>query len=372
MPADVPGVIMILPYMEAGGTERHALHLVRGLLRDYRVGLLSPDGPMLDRFLELGVAHRAFPRLGQDPLGGLRAVRRGLRALLDRVPAGVIHVHAAPELAVLTRTVHRSIPVVLTTHGFAVANPAANYRLAARLCRLGRVNRVISVSRWEADMLGRGGLAPGRVRVVHNGIPDPQQPAVDWRAQLGWPAGAPVVGAVGRLEPVKGFHLLLEALAELQEPPGPAWSLPPRLVVVGDGSQRAELERRAGAPDLAGRVHFAGYREDAWRAPGGFDVLVMPSLQEAFPLACLEAMAAGRPVIASRVGGLPEMVEDGRTGLLVPPGDARAVAEALRRMLPDPAAARRMGAAARARFLDQFHVDRMVEQTALIYRDLGA
>lgn len=83
-------------------------------------------------------------------------------------------------------------------------------------------------------------------------------------------------------------------------------------------------------------------------------------------------MAAGRPVIASRVGGLPEMVEDGRTGLLVPPGDARAVAEALRRMLPDPAAARRMGAAARARFLDQFHVDRMVEQTALIYRDLGA
>lgn len=70
MPADVPGVIMILPYMEAGGTERHALHLVRGLLRDYRVGLLSPDGPMLDRFLELGVAHRAFPRLEQDPLGG--------------------------------------------------------------------------------------------------------------------------------------------------------------------------------------------------------------------------------------------------------------------------------------------------------------
>lgn len=187
MPADVPGVIMILPYMEAGGTERHALHLVRGLLRDYRVGLLSPDGPMLDRFLELGVAHRAFPRLEQDPLGGLRAFRRGL---------------------------------------------------------------------------------------------------------------------------------------------------PPRLVVVGDGSQRAELERRAGAPDLAGRVHFAGYREDAWRAPGGFDVMVMPSLQEAFPLACLEAMAAGRPVIASRVGGLPEMVEDGRTGLLVPPGDARAVAEALRRISP--------------------------------------
>lgn len=104
--------------------------------------------------------------------------------------------------------------------------------------------------------------------------------------------------------------------------------------MVGDGSQRAELERRAGAPDLAGRVHFAGYREDAWRAPGGFDVMVMPSLQEAFPLACLEAMAAGRPVIASRVGGLPEMVEDGRTGLLVPPGDARAVAEALRRISP--------------------------------------
>lgn len=327
---------------------------------------------MLSKFLELGIVHRTFPRLEKNLFAGLREFRRGLRELIDVFSPGVVHVHAAAELALLVRTVTRTIPVVLTTHGFAVSNPDANYRLAARVCRLARVERIIGVSRSEARMLQRGGVTESHLRVVHNGIPDIEEPPIDWRERLVWPDEAPVIGAVGRLEHVKGFHLLLDALAALPDNLGPSWSHPARLIIVGDGSERDALERQAAELGLAERVHFAGYRPDAYRAPGGFDVMVMPSLHEALPLACVEAMAAGCPVIASSVGGLPELVRDGETGLLVPAGDASAIEEALRTVLGDMELAHRMGANARRRFLQEFRVERMVEQTRAVYSEVVA
>lgn len=365
-------LLFVLPYMERGGTERHALHLMRRLRVEHDVALLAPPGPMLDDFLRLDIEYRPFPRLEKKVLSAVRQFRRALQHLMDTFQPHVVHVHAAAELAPLVRTVNSKVPVVLTTHGFAVANPSANYRLAALLCRLSRVERVIGVSRFEAQMMSRGGLQRAHLRVVHNGIPDLEDPPIDWRERLGWPKEAPIVGAVGRLEQVKGFHLLIDALAQLPDRVGSEWSLPPRLVIVGDGSERAALERRAADLGLADRIHFAGYRADAHRAPGGFDLMVIPSLQEALSLVCLEAMAAACPVIASNVGGLPELVVDGSTGLLVPPGDAAAIATALRRLLSNVSLACQMGEAGRRRFLDNFHVDRMVERTQEVYRELTA
>lgn len=365
-----PTVLFVLPYLEAGGTERHVLHLARGLRQVAEVALMSPEGSLLDDVLRLGIAYRPFPQLDKHLLAGVRQFRRALRDLLTEWRPDVVHVHAAAELALLVRTVDRSVPVVLTMHGLAVANPEANYRLAASLARLARVQRVIGVSRHEARMMIRAGFPAERVRVVHNGIPDVTEPPIDWRRRLGWPAEAPVVGAVGRLEPVKGFHVLLAAMKKLSQPAGSAWPLPPRLVVVGDGSERAALERRAAELGIADRVHFAGYIPDAHRAPGGFDVMVIPSLQEALSLACLEAMASACPVVASDVGGLPELVQDGRTGLLVPPGDADVLAAAVYQLLSDVSYARQMGEAARRVFLENFHVDRMAQRTFAVYSEL--
>src|SRR5690606_5472192 len=130
-----------------------------------------------------------------------------------------------------------------------------------------------------------GGLRPPRLQVVHNGIPKPQGEPIDWRQRLGWPAGSPIVGAVGRLEQPKGFHVLLDAFAQLDPTAYPA---PPRLVVVGGGSQLGPLKQQATGLGIAGRVHFAGYLEDSYRAFGGFDVTVVPSLQDALPLVTLE------------------------------------------------------------------------------------
>jgi len=381
-------VLMVLPYLETGGTERHVLALAQGLQGEVALGLLAPPGPLLDEFLGLGVDYRPFPRLEQGGLQGIRAFRHGVRELLRELSPDVIHVHAGAELALLVRTVTRSIPVVLTIHAFHGRHADANYRLAARLARLARVDRVIAVAESEARRLRQGGLREPTLTIVYNGVldrwaaldgaqasaydpvrdaPKPVSAlAIDWRRELGWPERAPVVGAVGRLEAPKGFDLLIEAFARLDPKDYPA---PPHLVVVGDGSQREVLQRQARELGLGDRVYFAGFRGDSWRAFGGLDVTVIPSRQDGLPLVCLEAMAAGCPVIASDAGGLPEMVVDGVTGLIFSAGDVGALTSALARLLKDPALARHMGQAGRVRFLQKFQLGRMVDRTRTVYAE---
>lgn len=370
----VKSVLYVLPYLEAGGTERHVLHLVRSFHDEARVALLAPSGSLRKQFLPWVVTHRSFPRLERDLLRSVRLFRRQMRQLILDERPDVIHVHAAPELALLIRTVERLTPIVLTLHGFAVSNPAANYKLAALLARLGRVGRVIVVSQAEAEMLYKGVLPRRRISVIYNGIPDVQTSAIDWRAAVGWPAAAPILGAVGRLEDVKGFDLLLRAFARLKDPRGDtaigtSEDRQPRLVIVGEGSREESLKQLATDLGVADRVYWAGYKDDAARAPTGFDISVMPSRQEALPLACLEAMAAGCPVVASDVGGLPEAVGDGETGYVVPSENVDRLTEAIQTLLDDPELAQSMGAQGRQKFLQRFHVDSMINETWAVYED---
>lgn len=278
-------VLMVLPYLETGGTERHVLVLAEGLRGELALGLLAPSGPLLDEFLRLGVRYCAFPRLEQRVVSGVQAFRRGLKELIHVISPDVIHVHAGAELALLVRTVTRDIPVMLTIHAFHGPHADANYRLAARLARLARVERVIAVAESEARRLRDGGLREPTLKVIYNGVPDhwstasgtsaageassasdepgtsaaPVRP-IDWRRELGWPVEAPLVGAVGRLEAPKGFDLLIKAFARLDPADYPA---APCLVVVGDGSERETLQRQARELGVADRVHFAGFRRTA-------------------------------------------------------------------------------------------------------------
>lgn len=360
-------VVFVVPYLEAAGTERHVLALAHGFHGRFRLGLLSPPGPLLPDFVRLGVVHRAFPRFNGALIQGIRAFRQGLRELIDELAPDVIHVHAGPELTCLVRTITRSIPIVFTVHAFHGRHAEANYRLAARMARFARVQRVVAVANSEARLLQAGGLREPQLQVIYNGVPDHgQEQPIHWRAELGWPAEAPVVGAVGRLERPKGFDVLLQAFARLNPADYPS---APRLVIVGDGSEREALQRQALELGLSDRVHFAGFRADSRRAFGGFNVTVIPSRQDGLPLVCLEAMAAGCPVIASDAGGLPEMVQHGVTGFVVRAEDVDALAGALARLLQNPALAKEMGRAGRARFLEEFQAERMVERTEAIYRE---
>jgi glycosyltransferase involved in cell wall biosynthesis len=172
------------------------------------------------------------------------------------------------------------------------------------------------------------------------------------------PAGeVSLVGTVGRLAPQKDQETLLEAAALVPEA---------RFVLVGDGELRPELERRAAELGIADRVTFTGAREDVPELLASFDVFAHPSLFEGFCLAVLEAQAAGVPVVATPVGGIPETVVDGETGLLVPTRDPTALAAAIRRLLEDREFAQRLADAAR-RSARRYSTERMVEETLKVY-----
>jgi glycosyltransferase involved in cell wall biosynthesis len=169
---------------------------------------------------------------------------------------------------------------------------------------------------------------------------------------------------VGRLQPEKGVDVFLRAAALVSARVPSA-----RFVVVGDGPLRGELEALAGRLGLEGRVEFLGYRPDARELLGGLDVLAVSSRSDGAPLVVLEALTAGVPVVGSAVGGIPDQIRHGREGLLVPPGDPHALADALAALVAEPARARAMGAAGRRRARDFSH-SRMVDEIEATYRDV--
>jgi glycosyltransferase involved in cell wall biosynthesis len=203
---------------------------------------------------------------------------------------------------------------------------------------------------------------------VHNGVAPAPPANGGLRAELGLPDGVPLVGEVARLCDVKGQRELIAALAEVPDA---------RLVLVGDdleqgGAFRDALEREAGRAGVRDRVVFTGPRPDARALIGELDVLALPSWTEGLPLVVLEAMASARPVVATPVGGTPELVEDGETGLLVPPRDPGALAAALRRLLADADLRRRLGEAGERRVRERFSLDAMTGRVLAIYDEIVA
>jgi glycosyltransferase involved in cell wall biosynthesis len=233
----------------------------------------------------------------------------------------------------------------------------------ARLCA-----RLVAVSHDTKRAYERQGY-PQRIEVVHNGVDAPPAHANgSLRAELGIPEGAPLVGEVARLCDVKGQRELIAALAQVPDA---------RLVLVGEdleqgGAFRAGLERDAERAGVRDRVVFAGYRPDARALLGELDVFALPSWTEGLPLGVLEAMASARPVVATPVGGTPELVTDGETGLLVPPRDPDALAAALRRLLADADLRRRLGEAGERRAREEFSLDAMCSRVLAIYDEVVA
>ncbi|MEO8288304.1 MAG: glycosyltransferase [Chloroflexota bacterium] len=209
-----------------------------------------------------------------------------------------------------------------------------------------------------------------RIDVLYNGV-DTAQFAQEYsreevRAELGIDPGATVIGIVGRLSEEKGgVDNLIRAVGRLH-----VANPDLRLLIVGDGPLRSSLETVAAAGAAPGVVHFAGTRTDVARLLGAMDMFVLPSLNEALPIVLLEAMAAGLPVVATGVGGVPEIVEDGKTGLLVPPGDQQALQAAIARLLDNPLLGKQLAAAGKANIALNFTIEKMVERLESLYDSL--
>lgn len=309
---------------------------------------------------ELRAAGVPVTGLGARNLRDLRAFRRLLRLLRER-RVDLVHAHLAYATiwALLAGRLLRR-PVVATLHVRPPRAPAWSREGIRRRLLVALANRwaarVVAVSEAvRRAWVEEAGLAPARAVVVHNGVDldvaADRGGAEAARRDLGVPAGAPLVLTVSVLRPGKGIEVLLDALpAVLARQPGA------RFAVVGDGPARSELERRGAAAGarVAAALSWTGFRHDVPALLAAADLLVLPSLDDAFPTVLLEAMAAGLPVVATRAGGIPEIVEEGVTGILVPPGDPAPLADAVATLLADPDRRRRLGAAGRRRAEERF------------------
>jgi glycosyltransferase involved in cell wall biosynthesis len=229
-----------------------------------------------------------------------------------------------------------------------------------------RVDGVVAISRVIANLLIQAGVDGGKIRCIPSGI-DPRRFAESAR-QKPQSTGVQVIGCLAGLDERKGHEYLLQAAASLK-----ADGLKLCYKIAGDGPLRHSLEQQASRLGLQDEVSFLGFVADPAEFLAQVDVLVMPSLYEGLGVAVLEAMAAGKAVIATRVGGLPESIVEGVTGLLVPPRDAGTLAEAIAKLVHTPALAAAMGEQGRARVLQDFTLEKMAtENESYYYELLGA
>ena len=298
-----------------------------------------------------------------------------LAAYFARVRPDVVHTHmyradviATKAVLAMTHAGHPRPYLVSTVHSSRVRS--AEDRETLR-CLTPDMDQLIAVSNAIVAKIAdeRPGLAP--VRLIYNGVDlrryDDQQPASNLRDQYGMEPGSKVVGVVARLEPEKGHQTLIDGWPHVLRSVPDAY-----LLVVGEGSLRDALEHRAAANRVAHRVVFTGRRDDVPAVTAGFDVAVLPSWREAQGLSILESMALSRPVVASDVGGIPEMVEDGVTGVLVPHDEPEALAAAIARLLTDRAFAERIAKAGHDLVHDRFCIELMVRAIEDIYEEGAA
>jgi glycosyltransferase involved in cell wall biosynthesis len=251
------------------------------------------------------------------------------------------------------------VPVVVVRNGLegSFKNKPWN-RWLARTCITGFV---LNAEALRKELLGFGWLAPDRATVIYNGIDpakvQPRRPREETRASLGVLPDAPLLACIARLADDKGQDVLMQAVATLRaEHPGL------RVWIVGDGPRRADLQGRIAAMGLEQQVRLLGFRDDVPDLLAAVDALVIASAREGLPNIALEAMAAGRPVIATAVSGTPEAVVDGETGWLVPPRDPDALAAVIRCLLGDLDHARAMGERGRARVEALFRADAALDR----------
>jgi glycosyltransferase involved in cell wall biosynthesis len=345
----------------AGGAAGAGLDLTVAYLHE------RDPAPAADRLRERGIEPVGVPVRGLLRPDGVRRMRAHLRAAAP----DVVHTHL-DYADVIGGAAARGlgVPVVSTVH--LMRWDATDARTRVKLALFARArrafaDRVVAVSdAARAAYLARGWDRPERVVTVRNGITDAPRAGAGAavRAGLGLGPDDLVVTMLSVLRPGKGHEAAFAAVAALRAQV-PAL----RLLVAGDGPDRARLEAQAAG--LGDAVAFAGHRTDAMGVLDATDVLLHPSLFDAFPTALLEAMAASVPVVASAVGGIPEIVQDGVTGTLVPVGSSGGVlAGALGPLLTDPARRRAQGAAARQRFQAEFTAPRWAGRLRTLYDGL--
>ena len=333
------------------GGQRQVYLLARGQreLGHEPLVVAAPDAPLIRRLRSAGIAAAEVRMRGDWDIAAAGRVRTALRTWnADLIHAHDAHSHAIGLAALIGR---RSVPLVVTRRVAFVPHGRLKYGH--------RVSRFIAVSGAVRDAMVTGGVDGSRIELVYDGVTRPRvAKRRDWRAECGWPDDSVVCGIVGAMSAEKGVGILSEIRDRLQEPSRSRI----RLVLLGG--------KRDCAQSVGGFTAFcAGFVDEIHDAMAGLDILLHPSSAEGLGTAVIDAVALGVPPVAFRVGGLPEVIDDQRSGLLVPAGDVAAFAAAIDRLVCDEDLRRLLGAAGPERAA-RFSVERMVRGTQGVYENV--
>jgi glycosyltransferase involved in cell wall biosynthesis len=366
-PAGAPAlnIVGVDPELGFAGGETQVLGLTLALAAEgHRAELIcDPAGRLWERAIDAGIrCHPIRIRNAIDLAAGVK-----LRAILKRERYDVVHFH--------TSRAHSMAPLARSFGSTLVVTRRMDYRpnrVFAPYLFNRAVDGVVAISTGVADSLAAAGVDRARVTVVHSGVdcerfrPPTSQERDDARGALGISDTDFVISAVGALEQRKGHRYLIEAIGALT---APAASSKVKCFIVGQGSIHKVLQGEIAVSRSLERIKLLGRVDDPREILWASEVFAMPSLKEGLGVAALEAMASGLPVIASDVGGLREVVEDGRSGIVVPPANAGAIAAAIGRLAESAGMRSEMGAAARARVLENYSIETMAARTLALYRE---
>ena len=362
--------MFVAPCFGVGGLERVMLEIIANIDRSRFTPsfctLLAPDGEMFRAIERLDLSCTVLDKGdGISVSLPLRLARLFRRERIDLVNAhdvgATLYAAPAARIAGIARVVHTEHSQILTKTRFR-----ALYRFIMR--RL--VTRSITVSQALADHLAREyRIGREKITTIPNGIDVSRfagvPPSSRIRAELGIEEGTRIIGTIARLTEQKGTEWLIRAFADLMRKTPDIF-----LVVVGDGELRSDLDRLAAGLGVTGRIVFTGIREDIPALLGLFDLFVLPSLWEGQPLTLMEAMAAGKPVIATNVGGNVEILRGGELGMLVPARNAKALADAMDQLIADRSRAWELGQRSRAHAAAEFCDSTMTRRYERVFHSL--
>ncbi|GAB6180451.1 glycosyltransferase [Desulfotomaculum defluvii] len=360
----------------AGGMKNHLINLIRYTDKNkFSISVACPPSTVLwEELYHMGVNLIPIPLEGEISPSKDYATIHTLVKYLHQSRTTILHTHSSKAALVgrIAGIIARTPVIIFTAHNsiFYEEWPWWKKKIYAMIEKiLARfTDRIITVSdALKKELMEKEEISSGRLTTIYNGI-EIEKFDIDYnneeiRKNLNIPVSGMVIGTIARLAPQKGISYLLKAASHLKE-----YNV--TLLIVGDGPLRQELEKEVLSLGLGDRVVFAGMRENIAQVLAALDIFVLPSVTEGLPLTILEAMAAAKPIVATRVGGVPEAILDGRSGIVVPPKDPEALAVALAGLLGEKDRLVPMGKCGQKHVNEKFSITFMVEKTMDLYKQL--